>query len=329
MTDLSQKILAADKKYAQEICNDVLEARRKFLDEYTDQILDVAKKYNYAGGWNEDWVEVTKNKGGGITDYDKIMETYLWLSKTLFNKSCLFEGYNGARFSSYILGKLRDKLTKINWLRSKRPDVQGVTVPQKTGYIPKCIEKLGEDYEEIFNLLYYNVAPDEIPYKLDINEIDFRHKYEEIVSILAKAGKLLLIQSPTFKFVDDKQNKVQLRVSTDPENQAIVKKFNFEIIPDILRDLTQKEYRLLILYWHERLSAKSIYESFSRDEFRHHLKEMSITSSSDISNRITRTAKKCQEIAINKFPDEQEFISRMNMRNVLKIYFQFFHEEKN
>ena len=338
MTELSLKILTDDKKYAQEICNDAANTREHFVNEYTDQILDVAKKYNYAEVWNESWADVTKSRGGAITNYDKIMETYLWLFKSLFNKSCSYKGDNGARFSSYIIGILRDKKIFIDWLRSKKPNIQGVTKPPITGYIPKCIEKLGKDYEEIFKLLQYGTSPVEIPYKLDISEPEARSKYEEIVSVLARAGKLLLIQKPTFEFVDDDQNNVQLKVSTNPESQSIVNKFLFEIVPVIVKDLTRTEYRMLNLYWdgsgfdinelQARLSAKKIYELFSRDEFKHYLIEMGITSSSDIHNRVTKTAKKCKEIAINKFPDKQKLITNIDMRNVLKIYFQYFNKKK-
>jgi len=323
------KMLTEDKKYAQDICNDVANTRKNFIAEYTDQILDVSKKYNYAGVSTWVGLKLPKKKGSTITDYDKIMETYLWLCKTLFNKSCSYRGDNGARFSTYIIGKLRNKNTKIDWIRSKKPNLQGVNIPQKTGHVPKSIEKLGKDYEKIFKLLLFGVPPDEIPYKLDINYIEFMDKYEEIVSILAKAGKLLLIQKPTFNFIDDEQNNVEIKISTNMENNTVGDHCLKDIVPNILDGLTKAEFLLIKLYWCNGLSAKMINESFSRDEFKHYLKEMSIIRSSDIPNRITRTAIKCKKIAIDKFPNEQEFISRMNMRNVLKIYFQFFYEEKN
>ena len=141
------------------------------MDLYSDELYFVATRFNNKGIPEESWDYRTK-KGYHIKVSDSIADTYVWLFKSIvLNKSCKYEGINGASFESFIKTVLNSDWTFISWRRWKTDDSL-IKVPGATGYIPKVIKNMDDTTVEVFKLLRQHKSKDTICSKLNLQQVD-------------------------------------------------------------------------------------------------------------------------------------------------------------
>ena len=125
---------------------------REFQELYSDELYYISSKFCNKGIPEDSWSYRTE-KGYTINVTDCVSDTYVWLFESIvLNRSCRFKGEDGASFEGYIKIVLNSEWTFNSWMRRRTTDAL-INMPGSTGYVPKCIEVLGEPYTKIYELL--------------------------------------------------------------------------------------------------------------------------------------------------------------------------------
>ena|GEM_PF-6593846 len=316
---LSAILSSNDKEFARLLCDRDKGALAEFQELYCDELYFIASKFNNRGIPEDAWEYRTK-KGYTIHVSDDVSDTYLWLVKITRNKSCHYRGDKGATFSTYIKSALNSEYTFKDWLKWKT----GVT-----GYIPKCVDVLGNLHKDVYKLLRQTKPEDEICRKLGIELSDYHEVYLDIESALIHSNQLDLLNKPKFISIDlsDEEGSPGIELSgsehLDPQEQL-----DFDIIKDILEHvisrLAAEERRLLQLYWGAKLSVDKIFSVFS-EKFKKYLNELELRQSQDIYRRVDLIVDKCMKEAEQDFPDE---VADYNIdKNIMKTLLRrFLHD---
>jgi hypothetical protein len=155
-----------DKSFAVLLCNEgkgktsakTKEAAKEFLNLYSDELYYVSSKFNNKGVPMESW-QYRMKSGRTINVTDDVSDTFVWLFKQAFIKSCSYRGDNAATFKTYINTVLNSNFTFKDWLKWKT---------KITGYIPTCIKKLDNDCQKIYKLMQQGKDDDMIQKKMKI-----------------------------------------------------------------------------------------------------------------------------------------------------------------
>ena len=313
---------SADKKYAEILCIGDKNVLSDFLELYSDVLYYISSKFNNRGIKQEAWEYRTK-KGYTIQVSDDVADTYCWLIKIAQNKSCLYRGDRGASFKTYIISVLNSNYTFKDWLKWKT----GIT-----GYVPKCIKKLGDNYREVFLLLKQKKSAEYIIRKKKIYANIFYKMYLEIESVLIESNQINLIQDIVIVPIDNQQNgnsnqsgkdinDPNLEIKYLPDVQLIL-----TIIKRIMGELSSAERRLLLLYWGENLSIDDIFNTFSTKPFRDYLESLELKKPKDIYSSITNITNKAFLLGKKEFSHvfEDYKINMQIMRRLLKTFLQNF-----
>ena len=312
-----------DKQFSEAICKDEKEALKEFQDLYSDELYFIAAKFNN-GGIPEDFWEYRTKKGYSIKVSNDVSACYLWLIRVVKNRSCKYEGYNGATFKTFIMSSLNNSNRKTDWIRHQT----GIT-----NYIPKCIRNLEQVHQDVFKMLQQKKTDTDIQRKLNLNTIEYLTVYSEVELALINAGELRLLNEPKFIAIDtptddetdDQPTQVESVEFVDPENIP-----DIEIVKDILiktiDTLTEAERRLLRLYWGEGQSVDQIYDTFSF--FPDYLEELGMMNSSGIYPIINKLVKKLFKKMSDIFPDEVDNyqLTSKKLKPLIKEYLYYFDD---
>ena len=104
--------LSADRIFAQRLCNKDKDAISAFQRQNADELYFIASKFNNGGVTGGSWTYHRK-VGRPIEVSDEISDTYIWLIKEVFKKSCKYQGKNDATFQTYIITSLNSKLSRV------------------------------------------------------------------------------------------------------------------------------------------------------------------------------------------------------------------------
>jgi len=319
-----QLIYNDDNKLAADLCKKNKQAIGEFLEIYSDELYYIASKFNNRGIDQDSWQYRTKT-GYTIQVNDDVSDTFLWLTKQSFNKSCAYRGDNGATFSTYIKSVLNSSFTFKDWLKWKT----GVT-----GYIPKCINVLKEPYVEIYKLLRQNKPDDRICNTLNLEYVEFYECYQKIETALIETNQIQLLKDPKFLSIDtpgeyEENDKKHFQLSStefeSPDTQPDIERVK-QIASTILEQLSEAQRRLLILYWREGQTVQEIYETLSIGIFEDYIIELQINESKDIYSTINKTVKAAFQISVDNFPEfvTEYSITESSIKKFLKTYFYYF-----
>ena len=275
-----------DKSFAELLCNEgkgkqSLETKRaaeEFLKLYSDELYYISNKFNKRGIPEDSWEYRTKT-GYSINVTDDVSDTYVWLFRQAFLKSCSYRGDNAATYKTYITTVLNSDYTFKDWLRHKT---------KVTGYIPTCIKRLDKTCQEIYKLLRQGKDDDAIIKMMNIEYDEYIESYIMVEDALIKSNQIGLIKKPKFIPIDqpvnkdgDDNRKLELpgedRSDLKPDTDLVE-----QIANTILGGISDAERRLLILYWRENHKVEEIFETMSFGIFTKYLSELNIKKSKDI-----------------------------------------------
>ena len=313
-----------DKAFADAICKGIKEALSEFLELYSDELYFIAYKFNNGGFPEEKWEYRTK-KGYSIQVSDDVSDCYIWLIKKAKNRSCKYEGFNGATLKTCIMSYLNNNQRKTDWIRHQT---------KITNYIPKCIKGLSKVHQDVFKMLQQNKQETFIQNKLSLDEIDYYSIYAEVEAALIDAGEIRLLSKPKFISIDnvianEDENQSNQYESSEFVNPSEIP--DFEIVKDmlgtIIETLTEAERRLIVLYWRNGESIDQIFENFS-SYFQDYLDELNISSPQDIYPTITKLIKKLTKSMNDLFPEliQDYKLSTRQIRPLIKQYLYDFND---
>ena len=258
--------LSADRIFAQRLCNKDTDAISAFQRQNADELYFIASKFNNGGVTGGSWTYHRK-VGKPIEVSDEISDTYLWLIKEVFKKSCKYKGNNDASFQTYIKTTLNSKLTFIDWKRWM-PTSSLIQYPKKTGYIPRVIRILGDIYGKVFIMLSQYKSVGQICSKLDLDELECLVMQNKIEVELIKDGKFHLLYRPPITQTDpnsDEDGDDNIRglwvVDDDMKiDLSLELKEFFIAIHTLIDKLAKGQKRILNLYWTEGMRIDDIYD---------------------------------------------------------------------
>jgi DNA-directed RNA polymerase specialized sigma subunit len=312
-----------DKEFAESLCDKEKNAISEFAELYSDEMYYIAAKFNNGGIPEEFWTYRTK-KGHNINVSDDVSDCYVWLIRIVENRSCEYEGYNGATFKTFIMSYLNNSNRKTDWIRHQT----GIT-----NYIPKCIRGLEQTQQDVFKMLQQNKTDTQIQRKLNLNNFDYYSNYAKVEESLLDAGEIGLLSKPKFisidTLTDNEADKKPIQFKSmmfvDPENIP-----DIELVKKMLKKtldmLSDAEKRLIILYWGNRQSVDQIYDTFLI--FPDYLDELGIVNSKDIYPVINKLVKKLFKNISDIFPDEVENykLSPRELKLLIKQYLHYFND---
>ncbi|MDC0878703.1 hypothetical protein OAQ02_04015 [Candidatus Marinimicrobia bacterium] len=244
-------MLKQDKEFAALLCEKDPEARRSFQEIYTDELYFVASKFANIGFSEDAWDYRTK-KGYNIQVNDDVADTYVWLIHQVQIKSCLYKGL--AEFKNYILSVLNSSFMKKDWLKWKT----GVT-----GYIPKHIKLMGNQYADIYKLMRQKKDDETIAESLNIDHADLIGLKHDIHRSLVKHGQLDLVENykiSSLSLTNDEGNVIY-----DPEDTGLsvadnhTLSLSVEKIEDIILKFNKAEQFIATAFWGKSLSAEDVF----------------------------------------------------------------------
>ena len=313
-----------DKKFSSLICNGDKEALSHFQSLYSDELYYIASKFNNRGIPQESWEYRTKT-GYTVLVTDDVADTYVWLVKTAKNKSCQYRGDKGATFATYIKVVLNSDYTFKDWLKWKT----GVT-----GYIPKCIKNLSESHQQVYKLLRQKKDMQKICDTFGIKTAEYYSIYSTIEEELINSNQIDLIHEPKIISMDhhqenDEDNRNQQQFASkefvNPNLQPDIKIINI-LVQTIIKNLSEAERRLIILYWVEKYTIEQIYRTFMLKLFKKYKDELGISRPKDIYTTINKLIKRSYKLISTNYTtivNEYE-ITEQSTKLVLKKYLNYF-----
>ena len=308
-----------DKIIAQKVCKGEknIEFENLVIDDIYSASKRLAKKYDELSQEKE--AEHLTIDGYNIEISENIQNAAFWLWKKIKVLVCKYEGK--APLMNFIRASIYSSHTKIDYIRH---------VDGTSGNIPKPIKKLSSLHQSIYLMLRQNKNKAQIMSKLDIDEISYYVCYVEIEKELSRNGLIHhIIRNKKISLSSDYFNESDERKYVSESNFMIENSYDFEkekkkldSIFDILED---KDRRLLILYWGNKMKPGDIFNEFaSNKSFSNYINDDSFKSPKDI-------AKKIDNLTYNLFSnwnsDREENVTKALFRRILKHYIIYLIED--
>ena len=301
-------MLKQDKEFAALLCEKDPEARRSFQEIYTDELYFVASKFANIGYSEDAWDYRTK-KGYNIQVNDDVADTYVWLIHQVQIKSCLYKGL--AEFKNYMLSVLNSSFMKKDWLKWKT----GIT-----GYIPKHIKLMGDQYADIYKLMRQKKDDETIALSLKIEYADLISLKHDIHRSLVKHDQLDLVES--YKISSLSLTNDEGDVIYDPEDTGLSIEddhnltLSVEKIKDIIQKFNKGEQFVATASWGKGLSAEDVF-SYLKEGAPKLLLQAKIESVNDVYKFKTRFINKfCEEISSQSNP-----ITAKGAKTIIENYY--------
>ena len=306
-------MLKQDKEFAALLCEKDPDAIRSFQEIYTDELYFVASKFANSDYTDESWSYQTKkvrNKPRyNIQVDDDVADTYVWLIHQVQIKSCLYKGL--AEFKNYMLSVLNSSFMKKDWLKWKT----GVT-----GYIPKHIKLMGDQYADIYKLMRQKKDDETIAASLKIEYADLISLKHDIHRSLVKHDQLDLVEN--YKVSSLSLTNDEGDVIYDPEDKGLSIEddhslsLSVEKIKDIVGKFNKGEQFVATASWGKGLSAEDVF-SYLKEGAPKLLLQAKIESVNDVYKFKTRFINKfCEEITSDSNP-----ITAKGAKTIIENYY--------
>lgn len=318
-----------DVLFAKELCEKKSEAIEEFQQLYSDELYYIAARFCNRGTKESLW-EYRTQKGYTIQVSDLVSDTYLWLAKQAFIKSCLYRGKSG--FNAYIKTVLNSTFTFKDWLKQKTDD----SLVKKTGtvgYVPSAIKKLGGPCLDVFKQLRYGKSDDFICKKLGLDLESYYGYYDQIEETLIDSGQIDLLRKPKVDSIDtsdqdgDENKRLQLEGNM-AANPSIIADFKYieTLIKNVIGKLSKVDKKIINL-WAIGYSVDEIFDTFNENNFLEGaLKNLKILKAPSLYPYVEKIITNCVKVITKSYPKEQEqfLFDNKKMKKVLKVYYNNF-----
>ena len=318
-----------DTIFARELCNKKSEAIEEFQQIYSDELYYIAARFCNRGSKESSW-DYRTEKGYTIQVSDLVSDTYLWLAKQAFIKSCLYKGKSS--FDAYIKTVLNSSFTFKDWLKQKIDD----SLVKKTGtvgYVPSAVKKLGKLCLEVFKQLRYGKSDDFICKKLSLDLDSYYECYDQIEEALIESGQIDLLRIPIVDSIDTSDQEdnegrgfqIEGSITANPSIIADYKHIE-TLIKNVLASLSDIDKKIINL-WAIGYSIDEIFDTFNDNDFlKDKLKDIKISKASNLYPFIEKIVTNCVKVVTKTYPKEQEqyLFDNKKMKRVLKVFYNNF-----
>jgi hypothetical protein len=318
-----------DAVFAKELCDNNSEAIEEFQQIYSDELYYIAARFCNRGTKESSWDYRTK-KGYTIQVSDLVSDTYLWLAKQAFIKSCLYKGKSS--FAAYIKTVLNSTFTFKDWLKQK-VDSSLVKKTGTVGYVPSAIKKLGGPCLDVFKQLRYGKSDSFICKKLGLDLESYYGYYDQVEETLIDSGQIDLLRNPIVGSIDtsDQDGEENPGFQLEGEvaaNPSIIPDYKYleSLIQNVIGTLSKVDKKIINL-WAIGYSVDEIFETFGDNKFlKESLKDIKISKASSLYAYIEKIITNCVKMVTKTYPKEQEqyLFNNKKIKKVLKVYYNNF-----